>query len=681
MGWLFQKLELSPRTLVGAVGLLWLLTSTSSVGRVVTYPAPEGEVLSDVYRVWADGVEVPVYRQRVNDPPFHEKYDHGGTYAFAVFDCAGPVTVRIESSRSLKKTVLRPQVKGVSLEKGLGSIEIQLKGPTKLSVEPDGKRSPLLLFANPIEKDTFSRNDPNVVYFGPGIHKPVRINLTTNQTLYLAGGSIVKGSVTAKGDNITIRGRGILDGNDWAWRKGPGQMISMQGCRNVVLRDIVIRGAWGWTVVPKGCSNVRIRNLKICNSRVQNDDGINPCNSQNVHISNCFIRSDDDCIALKGIAYQWPNNNVENIRVENTILWCDRARIFLLGHESRAKFMRNIRMNNLDIIHFTMIPFLLEPGEEMHLTDAVFSDIRIHGEGQRQLVRLRPVVNQYMHKKTPGRISNITFRDINLKGREGEYSVDISGHDADHATRNVTFDRFIVRGKSLATGDGRLRVGAHTSGIVAKAYDDVAAYDGETIGGFRILINREVKAHPAVLVDARQELKRQIAHLSQVLPAAAVESLKDTTIWVEWRAKPNGAAEFHPSKKWLENNGYNPEKQGCVEINNARNFVNWSRNGQPCMVLHELAHAYHLKVLGHGDERVKHAYKQAVAARTYEAVKHVNGRTNRAYALSNEKEYLAELSEAYFGKNDFYPFTRAELAEHDPEGFKMIQQVWRVDNQ
>ena len=37
-----------------------------------------------------------------------------------------------------------------------------------------------------------------------------------------------------------------------------------------------------------------------------------------------------------------PNNNVENITVENCILWCDRARIFLLGHESRAPFMRDI---------------------------------------------------------------------------------------------------------------------------------------------------------------------------------------------------------------------------------------------------------------------------------------------------------------------------------------------------
>ena len=71
--------------------------------RVVSYPAPEGEVLSTVYHVQVNDVEVPVYQQRVADPPFAGKYDHGGTYAFASFDCDGPVSVRINASRRRTK--------------------------------------------------------------------------------------------------------------------------------------------------------------------------------------------------------------------------------------------------------------------------------------------------------------------------------------------------------------------------------------------------------------------------------------------------------------------------------------------------------------------------------------------------------------------------------------------------
>lgn len=451
--------------LVVYAALSCVMSAVADTTRVVSYPAPRGEVLSNVYRVRVNGKVVPVYQQRVLDPPFADKYDHGGTYAFASFDCDGPVSVKIDSSRVLDKTIIRPISKNtvpVMVEKGM---LVQLKGPCKLSVEPDGRNGPLLLFANPIEKDVPSHDDAGVVYFGPGIHKPHRIRLGSNQTLYLAGGAIVKGSILASGENITIRGRGILDGNDWEWRKGPGRMVSIQGCKNVRLEDIIIRGAWGWTVVPEGSSDVSIRNLKICNSRVQNDDGINPCNSQNIRISDCFIRSDDDCIALKGFDYKWKNNNVEGIVVENTILWCDRARIFLLGHESRAQFMRNIRMRNLDIIHFSMTPFLLEPGEDMHLTNVVFDNVRIHGEGQRELIRLRPVINRYMKKKTPGVISDITFRNVRVNGRDGEYRIDVSGYDDNHKVSKIRFENLTVHGKTVTAKDTRMRIGKHVNEV------------------------------------------------------------------------------------------------------------------------------------------------------------------------------------------------------------------------
>src|SRR5262249_50405901 len=160
------------------------------------------------------------------------------------------------------------------------------------------------------------------VYFGPGVHQPGRIEVGDNQTVYLAGGAVVKGAIVAHGSNIRIQGRGILDGSDYEWRKGPANFtIGITGT-NVEVSGITIRGSSHWTLVPNGSRDVTIRNVKICGGRVQNDDGINPCNSQNVHISDCFIRTDDDCVAMKGLDLKRPNNNVENIVVENSTLWC-----------------------------------------------------------------------------------------------------------------------------------------------------------------------------------------------------------------------------------------------------------------------------------------------------------------------------------------------------------------------
>jgi len=296
---------------------------------------------------------------------------------------------------------------------------------------------------------------------------------------YLAGGAVVKGAVIARGSNIRICGRGILDGSDYEWRKGPHPVtIGIYGS-NVTVSGITIRGSSHWTIVPRGSRHVTIRNVKLCNSRVQNDDGVNPCNSQDVLITDCFIRSDDDCVALKGLDFSGANSNVEGIVVEDSILWCDRARIFLLGHESRAAFMRNVVFRNLDIIHFSMTAFLLEPGEEMRLEDVRIEDIRVHGEGQRELVRLRPVVNQYMRKKVPGFVHDVHFKNIRLEGQRGEYLVELVGADESHGVRDVTFENVTILGEKLGRDSKRLRIGPHVQGARFPAAGERAKSGGD----------------------------------------------------------------------------------------------------------------------------------------------------------------------------------------------------------
>jgi len=445
----------------------WALADAAWGAEVVTYPAPAGEILSKDYEVWADGKKVDVYTARVLDPPFAGKqWDFGGPYSFASFDASGPVSVRIASPRPLESAVVRPQSPGVSSRvENDHALVLTLDGPRKLSIEPDGKKGPLLLFVNPLEKDPPKPGDPNVIYFRPGVHQPGAIAVGDNQTLYLAGGAVVKGAIVARGSNIRICGRGILDGSDYAWRKGPHSVtVGIYGT-NVEVSGITIRGSPHWTIVPRGSRNVTIRNVKICNSRVQNDDGINPCNSQDVLIADCFIRSDDDCVALKGLDFSAPNSNVERITVENCILWCDRARVFLLGHESRAALMRQVTLRNLDIIHFSMTPFLLEPGEDMRLENVRVEDVRIHGEGQGELARLKPVVNQYMRKKVPGFIRDVQFKNVGIYGKPGEYRVQLAGADGEHDVRRVAFEDVSILGRPLTRDAPPVSIGPHVEEV------------------------------------------------------------------------------------------------------------------------------------------------------------------------------------------------------------------------
>ncbi len=208
------------------------------------------------------------------------------------------------------------------------------------------------------------------------------------------------------------------------------------------------------------------------------------------------------------------------------------------------------------------------------------------------------------------------------------------------------------------------------------AFDPADKYNKREIQGFIILVNPEVDKHPDEAKAALTELESQLKKINDAVPEKPLAEMKKIKFWVEWEVKKNGAAEFHVSAGWLKGNGYNPEKAHGVEINNLKNFVAWSQKTQPWMILHELAHSYHFTVLGDKYAPLQDAYKQAMERKLYDSVEFVHGGKRKAYAATNPAEYFAELSEAYFGKNDFFPYSRDELEKHDPVGFEMMKKAW-----
>ena len=46
------------------------------------------------------------------------------------------------------------------------------------------------------------------------------------------------------------------------------------------------------------------------------------------------------------------------------------------------------------------------------------------------------------------------------------------------------------------------------------------------------------------------------------------------------------------------------------------------------------------------------------------------------YGLTDQKEFFAEMSEAYFGKNDFFPTDADELKREEPELFGLLEHIW-----
>jgi hypothetical protein len=46
------------------------------------------------------------------------------------------------------------------------------------------------------------------------------------------------------------------------------------------------------------------------------------------------------------------------------------------------------------------------------------------------------------------------------------------------------------------------------------------------------------------------------------------------------------------------------------------------------------------------------------------------------YGLTVPKEFFAEMTECYFGSDDFYPFDTGELKQAEPETFALLAGIW-----
>jgi hypothetical protein len=450
----------------------WLaLKAISVLASVETHPAVQGEAVSQVYSVTADGQTAPVYTAPL-DPLYNAKCGQhwDPAYSFVSFEFTGRVTVRISSAMPLTALSIRPASTEIPVQIAGNTATFTLERPGNFVIERNhnGRKDPLLLFANPIETIRPRQDAPGVIYFGPGRHHAGTIRLASNQTLYIAGGAVVTGSVFAQGDNIKILGRGLLEnsGPDYEGKS----MIELRQCARARIEGITIRkDTRGWTLVPEDCDGVVIANVKLCGSDRPNDDGIDPVNTRNMTIEDCFIRTKDDCLAFKGTGFD--NHNCENITVTRTSLWSDQCCAMLFGDESRADFMRNITVKDCHVLYlsFDYNPkklLMLHACEEMRMENLRFENIDVYGEGQHfNYLEMACEFNKYNKKKVPGYMRHILLKNVNLTGKDGPYPILIKGFDEQYDIDGVTLEHCTINGKPIARKSPNVQIGRFARNI------------------------------------------------------------------------------------------------------------------------------------------------------------------------------------------------------------------------
>lgn len=198
------------------------------------------------------------------------------------------------------------------------------------------------------------------------------------------------------------------------------------------------------------------------------------------------------------------------------------------------------------------------------------------------------------------------------------------------------------------------------------------------IEGWTIKVDERLLADDSELGKSAIDLvTRRLADIKLALSAEKVERLQQVTIWLDQTHGDLRAAQYHPSAGWLKANGYDVALEKCVHIPNAADFVSRGHQRvQPWSVMHELAHAYHDQVLDFDQPEIKACWERVKESKRFESVLHINGHKTKHYALTNQKEFFAEMTESYLGTNDFFPFNRAELKQDEPEIHALMARIW-----
>jgi hypothetical protein len=217
-------------------------------------------------------------------------------------------------------------------------------------------------------------------------------------------------------------------------------------------------------------------------------------------------------------------------------------------------------------------------------------------------------------------------------------------------------------------------------GVRAASADQPASRAERRIEGFRVRIDERLLpggTDDEVGRAALAFLAAKLADVRIVVPKDKLERLRQVTIILDASCGDLESMQYHPSGDWLEAHGYPRNLEKCVHLPRAAHVaIRRNVNEQPWVVLHELAHAYHDQVLGFDEPRIVAAWEAFKADGRGQSTLLFDGSRTKHYGLTDHKEFFAEMTEAYFGTNDFQPFNRAELKTDHPAIFALFADIW-----
>lgn len=346
------------------------------------------EPISEDYRVFVNGTEIPVYTCRISKYPFNRvwpgfqrPFEQSETASFVNIVSDEEIMIEVIANRKHEEIYIKPYSKGIEYTDENGKISFALKDNGQFVLECDSYHHCLYIFnSKPIDSP---KPEEVTYYFGPGIHFSNKIELKSNESVYVDKDALVFGWIYADdAENIRIFGNGILDGSGEArfcrecYENYTNGNVKFYDCKNLNIEGVLMRNSAIWCVNLFHCFDVTLDNIKVFGQWRYNTDGIDIVNSQDVRIMNSFIHSFDDTITIKGIDRYICTDN-KNILVNNCVLWCDWGRCCEIGIETACRTYSNVSFLNCDILRGGTAALDIQNGDCADVFDILFENINV----------------------------------------------------------------------------------------------------------------------------------------------------------------------------------------------------------------------------------------------------------------------------------------------------------------
>ena len=440
-------------------------------------------------------------------------------------------------SRAFQEVTIRPLSAGICPQVENGSIRFSARAPGQYTVELDGPHHALHLFLDPILSFESPKPYETVLNFGPGVHTIGHRELLSDTTVFIHRDAVVYGSFWAVGaKNIRILGEGVLDGShferttentllaydyartsDESWEKqqigdridgndpcfsdlshyqpGSGTWVyrdreqfgrlletmapvqtglSFYASENIFISGVIFRNCAGLSITQAGCRNVHYDRVKLIGMWRYNSDGIDFYNCQNCSVRNCFLRTFDDSVCVKG-QIGWDTRPSSDILVEKCVIWNDWGHAMDIGVDTVAPEICNITFRDCDCIHTSGTVLDVGNEDRANIHHILFENLRIefskHDLHQQfQHDDLEPFVPN--PSKSPlidlflrcgiwstdglyGRIENVTFRNLAIVGDADAFraNITLNGFSLEHPVQNIVFEHLSYNGALLTTAE------------------------------------------------------------------------------------------------------------------------------------------------------------------------------------------------------------------------------------